>query len=134
MTPSDDITEAVVNSGIHEEDNGYTGNCANVAVAIREIALEEYGDDIFRFAVIDRPNRLDIGVGGPDHVALEYEGRYLDSKGMHSRQEIIDLIRGEDKDKNMPMIQIESRSFVEGLPYYDLDVKDRIKSKIKKNL
>lgn len=133
MSSVEDLNRAVKSSDIHEEENGYTGNCANIAVAIREIALEEYNDDIFRFAVIDRPSRLDIGVGGPDHVAVEYKSKYLDSKGIHSREEIIDLIQGDQKE-NRPMLQIESGSFVRDIPYYSEGTKERIKSKIKNNL
>lgn len=133
MSSIDALSQAVESSNIHEGENGYTGNCANIAVAIKEIALEEYEDDLFRFAVIDRPSRLDIGVGGPDHVAVEYNSKYLDSKGIHSREEIIDLIQGDQKG-NRPMLQIESASFIKDIPYYNEDTKERIKLKIKDNL
>lgn len=123
------LSDAMDKSNIHTEYNGYTGNCANVAVALYEIAIEDYGDNYFRFVVVDRPSHFG---SGPDHIALEHNGKYLDSKGVHSRSELLDII-GEDN--NEAMLQIESKSYVVGnIHYYDESRKDEIKSVIRQHL
>lgn len=128
------IKKVIKDSNLHEKYNGYTGNCANIAVAIKEVALEEFKNDKFRFAVVDRPSKLNMGgIRGPDHIALEYNGKYLDSKGVHSREELIKIIQGESQN-NKPVVNIESRLFVENLPYYSEKTKDEIKLHLKNNL
>lgn len=117
--------EAIDELNLHTEYNGYTGNCANIAVALHEIALEEFGEDRFRVVMVDRPSHFG---SGPDHIALEFDGKYLDSKGIHSRSELLDLI-GEEG--NEAVIQVESRSYVvNNIPYYDASMKEDIKSDI----
>lgn len=124
-----DLSRAMDENDIHKKHNGYTGNCANVAVALYEIALEDYGDDFFRFVVVDRPSHFG---SGPDHIALEYSGKYLDSKGIHSERELLDII-GEDG--NEAMLQVESKSYVvNNVHYYKESRKDEVKSMIRSSL
>lgn len=132
MSCLEELNRVLQDSNIHEQFDGYTGNCANIAVAVSDIALEEYSNDYFRFAILDRPSKL-FDRNCPDHVALEYNGRYLDSKGIHSRSELINNIQG-DTEHNKPVLQIEDRSFVTSIDYYNSDTMKDIKSEILKKV
>lgn len=126
MQSTPDILEDAISSlNLHDDYNGYTGNCANIAVALREIALEEYQDDYFRYVIVDRPSHFHDA--GPDHIAIEYNGTYLDSKGKHSRQQLLNEITEEN---NKACIEFESKSYITSINYYNQDEKNQIKRDI----
>lgn len=129
MSVIQDLSSLVEETGIHSRYDGYTGNCANIAVALYEIALEEFDDDRFRFVMVDRPSHFG---SGPDHIALEYNGQYLDSKGIHTRQELLDNIT--NSKQNEAALLIESKSYVVSVHYYDETIKDEIKSVIRNQI
>jgi hypothetical protein len=125
-----ELDEAMTEARIHFDESGYRGNCANVAVALYDIALEDFDDDRFRFVVIDRPFHWGHG---PDHVAVEYNGKYLDSKGIHSRSELLDIVG--NKEGNEAVMRVEDRKYiVTHNAHFEQQESERLKEKIRNNI
>lgn len=128
----DELSSAMDAANIHTDHDGYIGNCGNVAIALYEIALEDYNTDAFRFAVFDRPSHFGSEI---DHIAIKYDGKYLDSDGIHSYSELIDSVSNEEGEMGQAQVQVESKSFVTDVfQHYDEERKDELKSLIRNNL
>lgn len=127
------FSSAIDSANVHTKENGFTLNCGNLAVAIYEIAVEEFGFDGFRFAVVDRPSHLGSGA---DHIALKFDGKYLDSKGIHTHTELLRLVDdGNTGGMSEAVLQIESYDYVTDVfPQYDESTKNRLKKLLKEEL
>lgn len=126
------LSNAVKQAHITTTMSGFTGNCGNVALALHEIAIEEYDFDGFKFAVIDRPSTFG---SYSDHIALEYNGNYLDSQGVHTHEEILRLVDGGNTGGlSEAFIEIEPKAVALELVYTDESTKNNIKEQIHQHL